>query len=141
MSLPLVTKTEIYEYLYAVCSRLSPPVDVLTTYPSIGDNVAYGVYINGINAVNRTPYKLGLQPCGSIYTVSDEFYLMFVSFQNDPNAGAVTEAIQTMIEDSELWSGYHEVDFTNSITFGSRNKIRTYVINAKRINFNITATN
>lgn len=141
MSSPLVTKQEIYEYLYAVCSKLSPPVDVITTYPSVGDNVAYGVYINSINAVSRTPYKLGLQPCGSIYTVTDEFYLIFVSFQNDPNAGAVVEAIQTMIEDSELWSGYHEVDFTNSITFGARNKIRTYVISAKRVNFNITATN
>ena len=141
MSSPLVTKQEIYEYLYEVCSRLNPPVDVLQTYPSIGDNVAYGVYINGVNAVERTPYKLGLQPCGSIYTVTDAFYLMFVSFQNDPNAPAVTEAIQSMVEDSNLWSGYHEVDFTNSVSFGSRNKIRTYVINAKRINFNITATN
>lgn len=141
MSKPFITKQEVYDYLYAVCSRLNPPVDVINTYPSAGDTVAYGVYINGINAVNRTPYKLALQPCGSIYTVSDEFYIMFVSFQQDPNAGAVTEAIQTMIEDSNLWSGYHEVDFTNSVTFGSRNKIRTYVINAKRINFNITATN
>ena len=141
MSNPYLTKQEIYDYLYAVCSRLSPPVDVITTYPSLGDNVGYGVYINSINAVNRTPYKLGLQPCGSIYTVTDEFYLVFVSFQNDPNAGAVVEAINTMIEDSELWSGYHEVDFTNSISFGARNKIRTYVISAKRVNFNITATN
>jgi len=140
MSLPYITKTEIYDYLYAVCSELSPPVDVITTYPSVGDQVGYGVYINSINAVNRTPYKLGLQKCGSIYTVTDEFYLMFVSFQNDPNAGAVVEAINSMIEDSNLWDGYHEVDFTNSITFGARNKIRTYVISAKRVNFNITAT-
>ena len=140
MSNPYLTKQEIYDYLYAVCSRLSPPVDVITIYPSLGDNVGYGVYINSINAVNRTPYKLGLQPCGSVYTVTDEFYLVFVSFQNDPNAGAVVEAINTMIEDSELWSGYHEVDFTNSISFGARNKIRTYVISAKRVNFNITAT-
>lgn len=141
MSSPFITKQEIYEYLYAVCSKLNPPVDVITTYPSTGDNVGYGVYINSINAVERTPYKLGLQPCSSIYTVTDEFYLIFVSFQNDPNAGAVVAAIQTMIEDSDLWSGYHEVDFTNSITFGARNKIRTYVIRAKRVNFNITANN
>lgn len=141
MSAPLTTKQEIYEYLYAVCSRLNPPVDVLQTYPSVSDNVAYGVYINGVNAVERTPYKLGLQPCGSIYTVTDAFYLMFVSFQNDPNGPAVTDAIQSMIEDSNLWSGYHEVDFTNSITFGAKNKIRSYVINAKRVNFNITANN
>ena len=141
MSNPYITKQEIYEYLYAVCSKLNPPVDVITTYPSTGDNVGYGVYINSINAVERTPYKLGLQKCGSIYTVTDEFYLIFVSFQNDPNAGAVVETIQTMIEDSNLWNGYHEVDFTNSITFGARNKIRTYVIRAKRVNFNITANN
>jgi len=141
MSTPYLTKDEIYDYLYAVCSKLNPPVDVLKTYPSQGDNVAYGVYINNLNAVNRTPYKLGLQKCGSIYTVTDEFYLIFVSFQNDPNAPAVTEAIQSMIEDSNLWQGYHEVDFTNSVTFGSRNKIRTYVVSAKRVNFNITATN
>lgn len=140
MSEPLITKTEIYEYLHAICSRLNPPVDVITTYPSQGDNVGYGVYLNGLNAVNRTPYKLGLQKCGSIYTVTDEFYLMYVSFQNDPNAGTVTAAIQSMIEDSQFWNGYHEVDFTNSVSFGARNKIRTYVISAKRVNFNITAT-
>lgn len=141
MSKPYITKEEIYEYLYAVCSKLNPPVDVLKVYPSLSDNVGYGVYINNINAVERTPYKLGLQPCGSIYTVTDEFYIMFVSFQNDPNAEAVTETIQSMIENSNLWNGYHEVDFTNNISFGARNKIRTYVIRAKRVNFNITANN
>ena len=141
MSLPLITKLDVYEYLHAVCSQLNPPVDVITTYPSAGDQVGYGVYINGINAVSRTPYKLGLQPCASIYTVTDEFYILYVSFQNDPNAGAVTAAIQSMIEDSDFWSGYHEVDFTNNVSFGARNKLRTYVISAKRINFNITATN
>lgn len=141
MSMPYLTKLEVYDYLHAICSKLNPPVDVITTYPSVGDQVGYGVYINSINAVNRAPYKLGLQKCGSVYTVTDEFYIIFVSFQNDPNAGAVTEAIQTLIEDSNFWDGYHEVDFTNSITFGARNKIRTYVISAKRVNFNITATN
>lgn len=140
MSMPYITKTEIYDYLYAVCSKLNPPVDVITTYPNQSDQVAYGVYINGLNAVNRTPYKLALQKCGSIYTVTDEFYLMFVSFQNDPNAPAVVEAINSLVYDSDLWGGYHEVDFTNSVSFGARNKIRTYVISAKRVNFNITAT-
>lgn len=137
----LVTKQDVYEYLYNICKELNPPVDVITTYPSVGDQVGYGVYINGVNTVERAPYKLGLQKCGSIYTVTDNFYVMFVSFQNDPNALAVTEAIMTMVEDSALWNGYHEVDFTNSITFGARNKIRVYTISAKRVNFNLTATN
>ena len=101
MSMPYITKTEIYDYLYAVCSKLNPPVDVINTYPNQGDQVAYGVYINGLNAVNRTPYKLALQKCGSIYTVTDEFYLMFVSFQNDPNAPAVVEAINSLVYDSD----------------------------------------
>ena len=140
MKMPYITKLEIYEYLHAICSQLNPPVDVITTYPSAGDQVGYGVYLNGLNAVNRTPYKLALQKCGSIYTVTDEFYLMFVSFQNDPNAGAVVEAINSLIYDSDFWQGYHEVDFNNTVSFGSRNKIRTYVISAKRMNFNITAT-
>lgn len=141
MANAIVTKDLVYEYLYNICKELNPPVDVITTYPSVGDQVGYGVYINGVNTVERTPYKLGLQPCGSIYTVTDQFFIMFVSFQNDPNAGAVTDAIFTMVEDSDFWSGYHEVDFTNSISFGARNKIRTYIISAKRINFNITAAN
>lgn len=141
MASAYVTKDAMYQYLYNICKELNPPVDVITVYPSVSDNVAYGVYINGVNTVERTPYKLGLQPCGSIYTVTDQFFVMFVSFQNDPNAVAVTEAIMTMIEDSNFWSGYHEVDFTNSITFGARNKIRVYTISAKRVNFNITANN
>lgn len=140
MATALVTKQEVYEYLYNICKELNPPVDVIQTYPSVGDQVGYGVYINGVNTVERIPYKLGITYCGSIYTVTDQFFIMFVSFQNDPNAFAVTEAIMTMVEDSDFWSGYHEVDFTNSITFGARNKIRIYTISAKRINFN-NATN
>lgn len=137
----LVTKQQIYDYLHPTLSELNPPVDLITVYPSNGDNVAYGVYINGVNTIERAPYRLGVQPCGSIYTYTDEFVILFVSFQNDPNAPFVDGAIERMVEDSAFWNGYHEVTFTEQTSFGARNKLNAFTILAKRLNFNNTATN
>ena len=136
MSSPLVTKAEVIAYLRAVAKEQSLPVQVQDTYPSIDDNVAYGVYVNSNNALNRLPYKLGVQKCGSIYIVTDQMDIMFVSYQNDPQAPAILETIHTMISDAKFWNGYHEVAFRDAVTIGSRNQIYTYTIEPKRIDFN-----
>ena len=136
MSMPFVTKAAVTEYLRAVAQEQSLPVQVQDVYPSIDDNVAYGVYVNSNNAVRRLPYKLGVQKCASIYIVTDFMDIMFVSFQNDPQAPVILEAINSLIQDAKFWNGYHEVDFTTDIKIGSRNQIYTYTLDLKRIDFN-----
>jgi hypothetical protein len=140
MSMPLVTKAAVVEYLRLVAKEQSLPVQVQDVYPSIDDNVAYGVYVNSNNAVRRLPYKLGVQKCASIYIVSDNMDIMFVSYQNDPQAPVILEAINKLIQDAKFWNGYHEVDFSTNITIGSRNQIYTYTLDLKRIDFNIITT-
>jgi hypothetical protein len=66
--------------------------------------------------------------------------IMFVSYQNDPQAPVILEAINKLIQDAKFWNGYHEVDFSTNITIGSRNQIYTYTLDLKRIDFNIITT-
>lgn len=136
MSSPLVTKAAVVAYLRAVAKEQSLPVQVQEVYPSIDDNVAYGVYVNSINVLNRLPYRLGIQKCGAIYIVTDQMDIMFVSYQNDPQAPAILGAINQLVTDSKFWDGYIEQDYRDNVTIGSRNQIYTYTFEMKRLDFN-----
>lgn len=140
MSLPLITKAAVVEYLRAVAKEQSLPVQVQDTYPSVDDNVAYGVYVGDIDASSRVPYKLAIQKCGAIYLVTDEMNIMFVSYQNDPQASAIVRTINTLATDSKFWDGYIQQDFTNVGSIGNRNEIFTYTFSMQRLDFN-TNTN
>jgi hypothetical protein len=66
--------------------------------------------------------------------------IMFVSYQNDPQAGVILRAINTLITDSKFWDGYIEQDMTQTGSIGNRNEIYTYTLDLKRIDFNIITT-
>ncbi len=140
MSMPLVTKAAVVEYLRLVAKEQSLPVQVQDVYPSVDDNVAYGVYVADIEATSRVPYQLAIQKCGAIYIVTDTMNIMFVSYQNDPQAGVILRAINTLITDSKFWDGYIEQDMTQTGSIGNRNEIYTYTLDLKRIDFNIITT-
>jgi hypothetical protein len=140
MSSPLITKAAVVEYLRAVAKEQSLPVQVQDTYPSVDDNVAYGVYVADIEATSRVPYKLAIQKCGAIYIVTDEMNIMFVSYQNDPQAGVILRAINTLVTDSKFWDGYIEQDMTQVGSIGNRNEIYTFTLSMQRLDFN-TNTN
>lgn len=135
MSLPFVTKDEVIEYLRLLAPQ-EPIIEVSGIYPNDDDIIPYGVYVNDIDMVAREPYQLGIQRCGSIYIATDEFNVLFVSFQNDPQARQMLEAINELAEDAEFWNGYHEVDFTMDTVFGNRSEKFTYTFTLKRLNFN-----
>lgn len=131
-----IDKDRVIEYLRLVAEQEDLPVEVLDTYPSVDDNVSYGIYVNSINAIDRSPYKLALQPCGAIYIVTDQLQILYVSVQNDRQAPALIDAIQSLAGDTKFWNGYHEVDYTQDVTIGARSQIRTYTFNLKRLDFN-----
>lgn len=131
-----IDKDRVIAYLRLIAEREELPIEVLSEYPSVDDRVSYGIYVNSINSVDRTPYKLGIQPCGSIYIVTDQLQILYVSVQNDRQAPAMIDAIQSLAGDTAFWNGYHEVDYTQDVTIGARSQIRTYTFNLKRLDFN-----
>lgn len=135
-NIPLITKQKIIDYIKVVADTLVPIVEVSGVYPSVDDIVPYGVYVDDVSTISRDTYQLGIQKCGSIYTMTDQFTILFVSIQDDPKWIFIEERIQDMSADSAFFNGYHEVNFTQDIVIGNRSEKRTYTFDLKRLNFN-----
>lgn len=133
---PLIIKQVIIDYIKEVADTLVPIVEVSGIYPSSDDNVAYGIYVDDVSTISREVNQLGTQACGSIYTMTDQFMILFVSFQNDPQWVFLEQRIQDMAADSQFFDGYYEVTFTQNVVIGNRSEKRTYTFNLKRLNFN-----
>jgi len=134
---PLLGKTELVTYLREVYNELEPIVEVSDLYPSNDEVVAYGVYVSNVFYESREVYQLGIQKCGSIYTATDIFSILFVSYQNDNQRNLVKDRIYDLASDSEFFDGYHEVTFTEDTVLGNSKSMRTtFTFNLKRLNFN-----
>lgn len=135
-NVPLIVKQNIIDYLKVVTNTLVPIVEVTGTFPNVDDIVPYGIYVDDVSTISREVYQLGTQPCGSIYTMTDQFTILFVSIQDDPKWIFIEERIQNMSADSSFFNGYFEVTFTQDIVIGNRSEKRTYTFDLKRLNFN-----
>jgi len=135
-NVPLIVKQNVIDYIKVVADTLIPIVEVSGIYPSADDIVPYGIYVDDVSTINREVYQLGTQPCGSIYTMTDQFQILFVSIQDDPKWIYIEERIQNMSADTTFFSGYFQVTFTQNVVIGNRSEKRTYVFDLKRLNFN-----
>ena len=135
-NIPLISKTAIIAYIRQVTNTLTPIVEVSDVYPSADDIVAYGVYVDDVSTISREVNQLGTTPCGSVYTMTDQFQVLVVSYQNDPQWIFVEQRIQDMGSDSDFFQGYYEVTWTQDIVIGNRSEKRTYTFDLKRLNFN-----
>jgi len=135
-NVPLLVKQNIIDYIKVVADTLVPIVEVSGVYPSNDDVVAYGIYVDDVSTISRDVYQLGVQPCGSIYTMTDQFSILFVSIQDDPKWIFIEKRIQDMSADSSFFNGYYEVTFNQNVVIGNRSEKRTYTFNLKRLNFN-----
>ena len=135
-SVPLIVKQNVIDYIKVVADNLVPIVEVSGIYPSADDVVPYGIYIDDVSTISREVYQLGTQSCGSIYTMTDSFNILFVSIQDDPKWIYIEQRIQDMACDSQFFNGYYEVTFTQNVVIGNRSEKRTYIFNLKRLNFN-----
>lgn len=135
-NVPLITKQNIIDYLKVVTDTLVPIVEVSPIYPSADDIVAYGIYVDDVSTVSRDIYQLGITKCGSIYTMTEQFQILFVSFQDDPKWIFIEDRIQKLSADSDFFSGYTSVTFTQDVVIGNRSEKRTYIFDLQRLNFN-----
>ena len=135
-NIPLITKQNIIQYLKVVTDTLIPIVEVSGIYPAADDIVPYGIYVDDVATISREVNQLGITRCGSVYTMTDQFQILFVSIQDDPKWIFIEERIQDMSADAAFFNGYYEVTFTQDIVIGNRSEKRTYTFNLKRLNFN-----
>lgn len=135
-NVPLIVKQNIIDYIKVVADNLIPIVEVSGVYPAADDIVSYGVYVDDVSTISREVNQLGVTRCGSIYTMTDQFQILFVSIQDDPKWIFIEERIQNMSADSAFFNGYYEVTFTQDVVIGNRSEKRTYTFNLKRLNFN-----
>jgi hypothetical protein len=133
---PFVSKEALVEYMRLTCDTLTPIVEVSGIYPSNDDVVPFGVYVRDCHPISREVYQLGTTVCGSIYTVTDQFEILYVSFQDDPQGIFVLGAINDLAADSEFFDGYYEVTFSKTEVIGNRSEKHTYTFNLKRLDFN-----
>lgn len=135
-NIPLITKADIAAYINVVASQLTPIVEVSTIYPRTDDIIPYGIYVDDVSTINREVNQLGISTCGSIYNMTDQFSILFVSIQDDPNWPVLEERIQSMSADAQFFNGYYQVTFNQTIVVGNRSEKRTYSFELKRLNFN-----
>jgi hypothetical protein len=135
-NVPLIVKQNVIDYLKVVTDTLVPIVEVSGIYPAADDIVPYGVYVDDVSTISREVNQLGVTRCGSIYTMTDQFNILFVSVQDDPKWIFIEKRIQDMSADAAFFDGYFEVTFTQNVVIGNRSEKRTYVFNLKRLNFN-----
>jgi hypothetical protein len=135
-NIPLIVKQNIIDYIKVVADTLVPIVEVTGIYPSADDIVPYGIYVDDVSTISREVNQLGVTRCGSVYTMTDQVSVLFVSTQNDPKWIYLEERIQSMAADAAFFNGYYEVTFTQDIVIGNRSEKRTYTFNLKRLNFN-----
>jgi len=139
MAMPYVTQDQIVVYLRERAPQ-SPVIEVFETYPKDDSITPYGVYVKDVNTETREPYRLGVTYGGSIYTETDTFQVVFISFQNDPQSYQMREVIENMAANVVFFDGYHEVDFTKDIEIGNRSEKYTYSYSVKRLEFNNPVT-
>jgi hypothetical protein len=133
---PLIVKQQIIDYLKVVTDNLIPIIEVSPIYPSADDIVAYGIYVSDVSTKSREVNQLGTQACGSIYTMTDDFQILFVSYQDDPKWMYIEERIQDLSANSQFFDGYFEVTFVQDVVIGNKSEKRTYTFTLKRLNFN-----
>jgi len=135
-NVPLIVKQNIIDYIKVVTDELVPIVEVSGIYPAEDDIVPYGVYVDDVSTISREVNQLGVTRCGSIYTMTDQFSILFVSVQDDPKWIYIEKRIQDMSADAAFFNGYFEVTFTQDVVIGNRSEKRTYTFNLRRLNFN-----
>lgn len=135
MAIPLISKNDIINVLTNTIPTVTPRIEISDEYPSDDTIIRYGVFVDDIATTDKTPFQLGVQYGGSIYTVTDTFMVLYVGIQNDINANSITNAIQNLSSNLTLMNGYHEMDFTSDMVIGNRSTKSTYTFTLKRLEF------
>ena len=136
MARPLVDKGVVVTYLRAVARTQTPIIEVSPTYPSDDATVAYGLYVDDVTTNSRSVNQLAIQKCGAMYDAVDQFNIMYISYQNDPQSLVIQDAIEDLAANVNFFDGYTSVEFDREVTIGDRSEIHTYTFDLTRLEFN-----
>jgi len=139
---PYITGDGVYTMVkYYIPSSWDVPVFSNEDWASDTDIVRYGIYISDIVTTSRVPNKLGVTTGSSIYNATDEFYIAFISFQQDPNIGVVRAMISSLVTDNypgttvPFMNGYYERDYQEVLNYGPQRERYTWTFKLTRLEF------
>jgi hypothetical protein len=135
-NLPLVDKAKVVTYLRDVAKIQTPIIEVSNTFPSEDDNIAYGLYVDDVTENARSVNQLGVQSCASMYNAEDQFNILYISYQNDPQAPVILNSINNLAANVNFFDGYTSVEFDRDVTIGQRSEIHNYTFTLTRLEFN-----
>lgn len=135
-NLPLVDKAKVVTYLRDVAKIQTPIIEVSATFPSEDDNIAYGLYVDDVTENARSVNQLGVQSCASMYNAEDQFNILYISYQNDPQAPVILNSINNLAANVNFFDGYTSVEFDRDVTIGQRSEIHNYTFTLTRLEFN-----
>ena len=131
MATPLVTSDQVAAYF----KNLNTGFEIFTEYAVNKEVNRHGIYINDPSAANRVPYQLAVTYGGNIYEMTDQMYIVLVTFQDDVNKETAVSAITNIVNDNVLLNGYHQRNFTMQQTYLNRAEYRTFSFNLTRLEF------
>lgn len=135
MALPLINQADIISILLNTIPKTNPKIEVSDEYPSDDSMIRYGLFVDAVITEDKSPYQLGVQYGGAIYTCTDSFEILYVGYQDDKNMDQILDAIQNLSSNLTLMNGYHEIDFTKDVVIGNRSEKHTYKFTLKRLEF------
>jgi hypothetical protein len=140
MALPLVTQAQIVNALMKAIPK-TYRIEIFSDFPSDADIVRYGIYVSTVYPTDRSPYQLGIATGGNIYTVQDTIDIIYVSFQDDQHLEEINNIISGLVDytlplaNQQLFDGYHERDYVQSVAYGPQSEKFTWQFNLKRLEF------
>ena len=139
---PYITSTEVYNMVkYYIPKGWDVPIFSNTDFASDTDIVRYGIYISDIVTTNRVPNSLGVTTGSNIYNATDEFYIAYISFQQDPNIRRVRDMINNLVTenypgtDVPFMNGYFERDYQEVLNYGTQRERYTWSFKLTRLEF------
>jgi len=139
---PYITGAEVYKMVKTYIPKSwDVPVFSNTDFANDTDVVRYGIYISDIVTTSRVPNKLGLTTGSNIYNASDEFYIAYISFQQDPNIGRVRDIINNLVTDNypgtdvPFMNGYFQRNYAEVLNYGTQRQRYTWTFNLTRLEF------
>jgi hypothetical protein len=140
LNAPYVSNDEIITALRTVIpQRWNVPI--YDEFPSVTDNVRYGLYVSDVIVAQRNAVQLGLTFCGAIYNAVDTFTVVYISFQQDPYeqdiANIVSDLVTLQVDGVPLFGSYVNNSFTQDLSYGpTRAAIHTWTFELTRPEFN-----
>jgi hypothetical protein len=137
---PYIT-TENVIATYKLYIPASYNIPIYDDYPSDSDIVRFGLYVSDVHTVQRVPYQLAVQQCGSIYHATDQFKVTYVSYQDDPHNVQVNNIISDIVRyvdpltGKQLMDGYFNRHFDQVLTYGPNREKHDWTFHMVRLEF------